>query len=101
MQPDGGVLNTFFRTMIVVYCSLLCKVGLPTSYKWSYNPYKWHYKWETQVTTPISEVIALLIAGRGSPCQHVQVPEKEESSPKQCGYDLSESLPLKTALLGN
>ena len=37
----------------------------PTSYKWSYNPYKWPYKWVTGVITPISEVITLLITGRG------------------------------------
>ncbi len=37
----------------------------PTSYKWSCNPYKWPYKWVTGVITPISEVITLLITGRG------------------------------------
>ena len=39
--------------------------GPPSSYKWSYNPYNWPYNWVTGVITPISEVITLLITGRG------------------------------------
>ena len=33
----------------------------PAGYKWSYNPYKWPYKW-------VTGVITLFITGRGPPC---------------------------------
>ena len=36
----------------------------PTSYKWSYNPYKGPYKL-------VNGVITLLITGRGPPCKIV------------------------------
>ena len=39
----------------------------PSSYKWSYNPYRWPYKWVTGVIIPINGVITLLIIGRGPP----------------------------------
>ena len=42
--------------------------GPPTSYKWSYNPYKWPYKWVTGVRTLLVEVIIPFIASRGPPC---------------------------------
>ena len=35
------------------------KVGPGSTYKWSYNPYKWPYQWVTGVTT-------LLITGSGA-----------------------------------
>ena len=41
----------------------------PTSYKLSYNPYKWPYKGVTGVITAISGVIILLITGRGPLCK--------------------------------
>ena len=37
----------------------------PTSYKWSYSPYKWPCKWVTGVITPIGGVITQFITGRG------------------------------------
>ena len=37
----------------------------PTSYKWSYNPYKLPYKWVNGLITPISGVITSFITGRG------------------------------------
>ena len=43
----------------------------PTRHKWSYNPYKWPYKWATGVIhlyTPLRGVINLLITGRGPSC---------------------------------
>ena len=46
-----------------------CIEGGPlASNKWSYNTYKWPYKWITGVITPISGVITLLITGRGPSC---------------------------------
>ena len=48
--------------------SLLLTRSAPTSCKLGYNPYKWPYKLVTGVITPISEVITLLITGRGPPC---------------------------------
>ena len=30
------------------------KVGPGSSYKWSYDPYKWPYKWVTGVLTPFT-----------------------------------------------
>ena len=38
---------------------------LPTSYKWSYKPYKWPYKWVTGVTTLLIRVITPFITSRG------------------------------------
>ena len=40
----------------------------PTSYKLSYNPYKWPYKWVTGVITLLIGVIIQFITGRGPPC---------------------------------
>ena len=40
----------------------------PTSYKWSYKPYKLTYKWVIWVITPMSGVTNLLITKRGPPC---------------------------------
>ena len=42
--------------------------GPPTSYKWSYNPCKWPYKWVTPAISPISGVVTVLITGRGPTC---------------------------------
>ena len=42
--------------------------GPTTSCKWSYNPYKWLYKWATGVITLLIEVITPFIASRGPPC---------------------------------
>ena len=41
----------------------------PTSYKWSYNPYKLPYKWVNGLITPISGVITSFITGRGPTLQ--------------------------------
>ena len=40
----------------------------PTSYKLSYNPYRWPYKWVTGVITLLIGVITQFITGRGPPC---------------------------------
>ena len=40
----------------------------PTSYRLSYNPYKWPYKWVTGVITLLIGVIIQFITGRGPPC---------------------------------
>ena len=37
----------------------------PASYKWSYNPYKWPYKWLTVLRTLVIGVINPVITGRG------------------------------------
>ena len=41
----------------------------PTSYKWSYNPCKWPYKWVTGVITLPIGVITPFITGRVPPCR--------------------------------
>ena len=46
----------------------------PTRHKWSYNPYKWPYKWVTGVITPLRGVIDLLITGRGPSCRNALFP---------------------------
>ena len=40
----------------------------PTSYRLSYNPYKWPCKWVTGVITLLIGVIIQFITGRGPPC---------------------------------
>ena len=40
----------------------------PTSCKWSYNPYKWPYKWVTGVTILLLGVTTPFITGTGPPC---------------------------------
>ncbi len=52
--------------LIVIIMTL--QGGPPTSYKWSYKPYKWPYKWVTGVITILIGVITPLITGRGPPC---------------------------------
>lgn len=57
-----------------------CSIGLPKYacihkitrwYTWSYNPYKWPYKWATGLFTPcISGVTNLLKFGGGPSCIH-------------------------------
>ena len=37
----------------------------PSSYKWSYNPSKWPYKWLTVLITLVIRVINPVITGRG------------------------------------
>ena len=39
--------------------------GPPTTYKWSYNPYKWPYNWVTRVITLVIGVLTQVITGRG------------------------------------
>ena len=41
----------------------------PTSYKLSYNPYKWPYKWVTGVIPLLIGVITQFITGRDPPCR--------------------------------
>ena len=50
----------------IFYLTLLLQGGAPTSYTWSYNLYKWCYKWATEVITPISGVITPFITGFGA-----------------------------------
>ena len=41
----------------------------PTIYKWSYNPYKWPYKWVNGVITLLIGVKTPFTTGRGPPCK--------------------------------
>jgi len=41
----------------------------PTSHKWSYNLYKWPYKWVTGVITLLIGGITPFINDRGPPCR--------------------------------
>ena len=43
----------------------------PTSCKWSYNLYKWPYKWVTGVITLLMGVITPFTTDRGPPCTRV------------------------------
>ena len=44
-----GHLGSRYTYSIYIYINH--KIWAPTSYKWSYNPYKWPYKWITDVIT--------------------------------------------------
>ena len=63
----------FFSSLAVAWCGMrYYKVGPPTSYKWSYNPYKWPYKWVIGVISPRNKwsyftLLNLLITGGGGP----------------------------------
>ena len=63
----------FFSSLAVAWCGMrYYKVGPPTSYKWSYNPYKWPYKWVIGVISPRNKwsyftLLSLLITGGGGP----------------------------------
>ena len=46
----------------------VCTRWPPTSYKWSYKPYKWPYNWVTEVKTSTTGVLTLVIIGRGPSC---------------------------------
>ena len=47
----------------------ICTRWAPTSFKRSYNPYKWPCNWVTVVITLLVAVITPLITGRGPPCR--------------------------------
>ena len=59
------------------------KVGPKTSGKWSYNPYKWPYKWAPEVITPnyLWSYNPILIPDRGTPTDYT--PKKNERVPKK------------------
>ena len=72
--PNLGVWRTFCCNCLVAFeprwrCYLTSnKVG-PTSYKWSYNPYKWPYKSVTGVITRtflVPELFVLLGTGQNT-----------------------------------
>ena len=55
---DSHLESATFPSVMSNYNPEIITRWIPTSYKWSYNPFKWPYKWA-------NGVITLLITGRG------------------------------------
>ena len=67
-----------------------CRKTLATSCKWSYNPYKWPYKWATGGYNPTYRSIGVIsynpfITGRGPPCTNLNLINSPDSRlPSNC-----------------
>ena len=49
----------------------------PSSYEWSYNPYKWPYKWLSVLITLVIGVITQVYLVGGPPCMNSEVQQPD------------------------